>query len=159
MGHQQKIGVNEVQVMSAGTGIFHSEFNESTTDEVSLLQLWIYPQTRNINPRYDQRIFEPENAKGKWQKLVSGNFSDKETLHINQNAIVSRTFLLQGKSIDYQIAKSSYGSFIFVIEGEIEIVGEKLGKRDSIGIYETEKFEFKAIRDSYLLNIEVPEYK
>jgi redox-sensitive bicupin YhaK (pirin superfamily) len=159
MGHQQEIGVNEVQVMSAGTGIFHSEFNASPTDEASLLQIWIYPHTMNIKPRYDQQIFETENAKGKWQELVSGNFSDSKTLHINQNAIISRIFLIKNESVDYHLAKKSHGSFIFVIEGEIEVDNARLGKRDSIGISETEKFELIAISDSFILNIEVPEYK
>jgi len=76
MGNVSVIKHGDIQVMSAGTGIFHSEFNASLTDEVCLLQIWIYPHTRNIEPRYDQQIFETENAKARWQLLVSGNFKD-----------------------------------------------------------------------------------
>ena len=159
MGHQQEIGVNEVQVMSAGTGIFHSEFNASPSIEVSLLQIWIYPNSRNIMPRYDQRFFAHENAKNKWQELVSGNYTDVNTLYISQNAFISRAYLTKNESISYNTSKSSLGSFIFIIEGAVEIENEKLGRRDAISLSEIDKFNIKAINDSLILNIEVPEYK
>jgi redox-sensitive bicupin YhaK (pirin superfamily) len=157
MGHKQEIKQNEVQVMSAGTGIFHTEYNASESDEVSLFQIWIYPASMNIKPAYSQKYFEPKEAENSWQELVSGDYSNKTSLHINQNAKISRLLLSNGKKIEYQLNKDSFGSFIFLIDGEIEISGEKLSKRDAIGIYETQKFEIHALKDSFILNIEVPE--
>jgi len=157
MGHQQEIKENEVQVMSAGTGIFHSEFNGSAVEECSLLQIWIYPNHMNIKPSYDQKLFDASKAKNVWQVLVSGHDSIEGSLTINQEAKISRIKLSANQSIDYSMKPSSYGSFVFVIDGEIELEKEKLANRDGIGIYETQQFTIKAIRDSYLINIEVPD--
>jgi len=157
MGHQQEIGVDEVQVMSAGTGIFHSEFNPSPTEEVSLFQIWIYPKKRNIEPIYNQRVFNSKDAQSKWNEIVSGDFSNQDVLHINQDAKISRVFLKQGEVVDYHLNESSYGSFIFMVYGQVEIEGEKLDSRDAIGIYNTKTLKINATKDSYVLNIEVPE--
>lgn len=157
MGHKQEIKPDEVQVMSAGTGIFHSEYNASHVDECSLFQIWIYPALKNVKPRYDQKYFEPELAKNKWQLLVSGPESIEGCLTINQNAKISRLMLNEGNSIDYNIGEQSYGSFVILITGEIEIADILLSERDSIGIYNTKKINIKANRNSYLLNIEVPD--
>jgi redox-sensitive bicupin YhaK (pirin superfamily) len=157
MGHQQEISSSEVQVMSAGTGIFHSEFNSSATEEVSLFQIWIYPKNRNIKPTYNQKVFNINDAVGKWQTIVSGDFSNQDVLHINQDAKISRVSLKQDESIDYHLLESSYGSFLFLVEGMIELDEVKIGKRDAIGIYDTKMFKIKALQDSIVLNIEVPE--
>jgi redox-sensitive bicupin YhaK (pirin superfamily) len=157
MGHQQEIKVNEVQVMSAGTGIFHSEFNSSSDEICSLLQIWIYPNQHNIRPRYDQKKFQTEIAVNQWQILVSGPESINGSLTINQNAKISRVNLTANTTIEYHLDKSSYGSYIFLVDGEIELANEHLTNRDAIGIYNTYEFNIKAIRDSYLINIEVPE--
>ncbi|NJO90518.1 MAG: pirin family protein [Chloroflexia bacterium] len=156
MGHKQTIRENEVQVMSAGTGIFHSEFNENPTEEVKLFQIWIYPAVRNIKPRYEQKFFEPKEAQNQWQLLVSSFETKTGALNINQNAKISRTFLDIGKSVDYKLSEQSYGSFVFVVDGEVEIDNETIGKRDAIGIIGTENFDIKANAASYVLNIEVP---
>jgi quercetin 2,3-dioxygenase len=157
MGHQQEIKENEVQVMSAGTGIFHSEFNASTVEECSLLQIWIYPNLHNVKPTYDQKLFESEKSVNQWQVLVNGVDSINGSLTINQNAKISRLKLGANNSVDYAINEASYGSFVFIISGEIEIANENLKERDAIGIYDTKEFKIKAIRDSYLINIEVPD--
>ncbi len=157
MGHEQKIKENEVQVMSAGNGIFHSEYNASAIEECSLLQIWIYPNQMNIKPRYDQKMFDIERSNNNWQVLVSGPDSIEGSLTINQKAKISRTKLSANKSIDYHINKSSYGCFVFLVEGEIEMENEHLTEKDAIGIYDTEEFNIKAIRDSFLINIEVPD--
>jgi quercetin 2,3-dioxygenase len=156
MGHKEAIGANEVQVMSAGTGIFHSEFNESPTDEVKLFQIWIYPALRNIEPRYDQKFFEPKEAQNKWQLLVSSFKNENEALKINQEAKISRVFLDNGNTIDYQPSEQSYGSFVFIIDGEVEIENEILNQRDAIGIVGTGSFNIKANSNACVLNIEVP---
>jgi quercetin 2,3-dioxygenase len=157
MGHNQEIKPDEVQVMSAGTGIFHSEFNASQVDECSLFQIWIYPANKKVKPRYDQKYFEPDLANNQWQLLVSGMESTNGSLTINQKAKISRLKLYEGKSINYDIDEQSFGSFVILINGEVEIADELLSERDSIGIYNTRNFIIKANRDSYLLNIEVPD--
>jgi quercetin 2,3-dioxygenase len=157
IGHEQKIGVNEVQVMSAGTGIFHAEYNASETEEVSLFQIWIYPKNRNIKPSYDQRFFDTEKSYGNWLELVSGNFSNKNVLHINQDAKISKISLKNGQSAEYKINENSFGSFVFVIDGELTVNGEKLSGRDAIGISDTKVLSIIAQSDANILNIEVPE--
>jgi len=157
MGHLQEIKENEVQVMSAGTGIFHSEFNASSIEECNLLQIWIYPNQHNIKPRYDQKTFYIEKAINQWQILVSGSESIDGSLSINQNAKISRVHLIANDSISYNISEYSFGSFVFVIDGEIQMDTIHLSKRDAIGIYEAQEFKIKAIRDSFLINIEVPD--
>lgn len=157
MGHEQIIGVDEVQVMSAGTGIFHSEFNASKTEASNFLQLWIFPNKKNVKPVYNQRYFDRNQAQNIWQKLVSSiNENNSESLSIQQNASISRAIISKGFEIEYHLKSDSYGSFLFVINGEIEIDGEKYKDRDAIGITETRSFKINAIKDTYVLNIEVP---
>jgi len=156
MGHQQEINVDEVQVMSAGTGLFHSEFNPDLSEETSLFQIWIYPKIRNIEPTYSQRLFDKNEAQNKWQELVSGDISNVEVLHISQDAKISRIFLKQNESAEYQIDENSFGSFVLVVEGKADIAGETLSKRDTIGLYDTKSFKINALTDLYILNIEVP---
>jgi quercetin 2,3-dioxygenase len=151
MGHKQVIGANEVQVMSAGTGIFHSEVNEGKVD-ASILQIWIFPKLKNIKPRYDQIMFQPEEAKNNWQFLVNGGTSP---LTINQDARVSRVWLDAGTELEYTLQKGAFGSFLFLIEGETEVGGEILHPRDAIGVSNSESFTVKAVKPSYLLNIEI----
>jgi quercetin 2,3-dioxygenase len=158
MNHEQVIGENEVQVMSAGTGIFHSEFNASETESVNFLQLWIYPNKRNVKPVYDQKYFDPAGAKNKWQKLVSGPANiDTHNLTIQQEAKISRVQLEKGNEINYTPQRTSYGCFLFLVYGEIEIDGEVYSERDSLGISEASEFKIKSLDDAYILNIEVPD--
>lgn len=158
MNHEQVIGENEVQVMSAGTGIFHSEFNASTTEAVNFLQLWIYPNVKNVKPVYDQKYFDPLEAKNKWQNLVTGLANpDKKALAIQQEAKISRVMLENEKEINYTPQRTSYGCFLFVVYGEIEIDGEVYTARDALGISEVAEFKIKSLRDSYILNVEVPD--
>lgn len=157
MGHRQQIKENEVQVMSAGTGIFHSEFNESPTEEVSLLQIWIYPAKRNVKPGYDQKVFDPSEAKDYWQTLVSAFEPENDSLTINQNAKIKRVFLEKGKTIEYKLNEHSYGSFVFIIKGQVVIDNDTLYKRDAMGITEANEFIIKAEENAYILNIEVPD--
>lgn len=155
MGNEEYILPGEVQVMSAGTGIFHEEYNGSQNKELSLLQIWIYPNKQNISPTYNQKNFDADEALDKWQILVT---SDKDnTLHIHQQAIISRIFLTSGKKIEYSLSQSGFCSYVFLVEGEIEIHNNVLRRRDGLGISNTEKFSITAQKDSYILNFEVPE--
>jgi redox-sensitive bicupin YhaK (pirin superfamily) len=151
MGHVQTIGVDEVQVMSAGTGIFHSEFNKETED-ANIIQLWIFPKSKNGKPTYNQAWFDPENAESKWQFLVNGEGSP---LTINQEARISRIKMNKGTEAGYTFLTSSTGSFLFLIEGKVAVEGVEMEKRDALEITESKTFKINAIDDSFLINIEV----
>ncbi|MBN2487095.1 MAG: pirin family protein [Bacteroidales bacterium] len=154
MGHEEIIKPGEVQVMSAGTGVFHEEYNASDLENASLLQIWIFPKEKNIKPVYNQMAFDTAPAQNQWQKLVTLN--EPGTLHIHQNAVVSRIFLEKGKNIEYQPGENSYGSYLFIIEGEISINGYTLEKRDGTGITGTKPFNIRAESHAQVLNIEIP---
>lgn len=152
MGNQQSIGENEVQVMSAGTGIFHSEYNASGSKDANFLQLWILPEKKNINPTYSQLKFDPEMAQNSWQVLVDQN---KGPLKLNQQVRISRVFLTNNQDISYHLNYSSKKAYVFVIEGSITISDSILNRRDGLGMENVDKYTLKAITDSYILNIEV----
>ncbi len=145
---------NDVQVMSAGSGIKHSEFNHSKTEDVNLFQLWIFTNQQNVTPRYDQKTFDPADRKNKFQTIVSpfGN----EGLWIYQDAWISLSDIDSNKEINYKINKNGNGVYVFVIEGEIEIDNSFLGKRDAIGISETDELTIKTNSKSEILLVEVP---
>jgi len=157
MGHEQVISENEVQVMSAGTGIFHSEFNASETEDANTLQLWIYPNKKNVKPVYNQKYFKTDEALNNWQFLVSYVETPVDgSLTIQQDACISRAIVKKDEKISYAIQPNSYGSYIFVISGEIEIDGETYSNRDAVGVTNITEFSIKANKDSLILNIEVP---
>jgi redox-sensitive bicupin YhaK (pirin superfamily) len=154
IGNKRSIEVGEVQVMSAGTGLKHSEFNDSKIDAVNFLQLWIIPETENITPYYNQKIFEALERKNKFQVLVSPK--DKQvvgSLPINQQGYISMIDLDKGFETTYNLKN---GAYFFLIEGEVLIENENLKKRDAIGIIETNKVNIKANKSSKLLVIDVP---
>ena len=154
-GNESTINPGEVQVMSAGTGIRHSETNASITENVNFLQIWIYPLHLNIKPRYDQMLFNPADMKNRFQLLVSPDES-MESLQINQNAYIHRAVLDKGFEVDYRMENFKDGIYIFVIDGLIEIGGAKLLSRDGIGITEVMDLPIKAMQPSDILVIEVP---
>ena len=154
-GNEEVIRANEIQIMSAGSGLTHSEYNASETDEVNLLQIWVFPKERNIKPRYNQKIFDKELRKNKFLTVVSPEKSDL-SLWINQDAYFSLVSLDADKKIKYEIKHKGNGAYIFVIDGSIETAGELLDKRDGMGIEETDFFEILAKKDSEILVIEIP---
>ncbi len=145
---------NDVQVMSAGSGIMHSEFNHSKTEEVNLFQLWIFTNQQNVTPRYDQKTFDPIDRKNKFQNLVAPFGS--EGLWIYQDAWISMGNFDENISATYSINKSGNGVYIVVVEGEVEVNGNILSKRDAIGIWDVDAIEIKNISATELLIIEVP---
>ena len=153
----QNIEVGEVQVMSAGTGLLHSEMNASDKEYLSLFQIWILPFEKNVKPRYDQKMFDASERKNKEQVLVS-SFSDKHegSLKIHQNAKISRIDLNDGQTFEYQMNSKHNGVYVMNITGHINIGGIESESRDAVGIYETESFNIKANQDSQILFIEVP---
>lgn len=154
-GNKEVIKPNEVQIMSAGSGLTHSEFNNSQTDLVNLLQIWIFPKEKNITPRYEQKLFNPDERKNKFQTVVSPG-KNNGALWINQDAYLSLGNLEKGKNVKYNINHKGNGLYVFVIEGEIEIESEKLSRRDAIGLEKIASIDINAIENSEVLLIEVP---
>jgi quercetin 2,3-dioxygenase len=156
MGHAQTIVPGEVQVMSAGTGVFHSEYNHEPDKDVNVLQTWIFPNKRNVAPRYDQKAFAPEDRLNHLQTLVSPIENEDAGLKIHQDAWIYRTTLEAGKSISHQLHSADHGAYIFVIEGKVNVDGQDLGKRDAMGISETDTFDMEARETSDVMVFEVP---
>lgn len=153
----QSVKPGEVQVMSAGTGLSHSEINGSTDEYLSLFQIWIMPDKENVKPRYDQKYFEVANRKNKLQKLVTSVDEDhNESLKIHQNAILSRIDLDKNQTVEYKLKSKDHGVYVMNIHGKIGIGNEYLDSRDAMGISETADFRINAQEDSELLFIEVP---
>ena len=154
MGNQRSIEVGEVQVMTAGTGLTHSEFNDSKTDAVHFLQILIFPEVENCIPSYDQKVFSESDRKNKFQFLVSPASQQIEgSLPIQQQAYISRIDLDEGFEISYELKN---GAYFFLLEGALSIEDETLGRRDAIGISETDTAMLKATKKSSLLIIDVP---
>ncbi|MDO7171300.1 pirin family protein [Mariniflexile sp. AS56] len=147
----------EVQVMSAGTGVQHSEINGSVDDHLSLFQIWVFPNKEDVQPRYDQKAFDESERKNKLQTLVS-SMDDQEagSLKIYQDAVISRIDLDEGAEFKYQLKSENHGVYVMTIDGNVSIENENLEKRDAAGISETAFFTMKAEAASSLLFIEVP---
>ncbi|MBK9249317.1 MAG: pirin family protein [Ignavibacteria bacterium] len=154
-GGNGEITSGEVQIMSAGTGIRHSEFNASETDEVNLLQIWMFPKLRNIAPRYDQRAFSADERKNRLRVVVSPDDAD-DALWINQDAYFAVGSLVAGTSVEWKLRNADSGVYVFVIEGAIEIAGETLERRDGIGISEISDLKINSSTESSVLLMEVP---
>ena len=156
MGNKRSIEVGEVQAMSAGTGITHSEFNDSRTDDVNFLQLWIIPEAQGVEPRYFQKEFDEAGRNNQFQTLVSPlKYPVDGSLLINQNASIKMVDLEEGKELNYDYNSGS-GVYYFLIDGGVNIDGETLNKRDAIGIWDTSQSKIKANKLSKLLAIDVP---
>ncbi|HPH84624.1 MAG TPA: pirin family protein [Ferruginibacter sp.] len=154
-GGQGIIKAGDIQIMSAGTGVQHSEANASQTEPVTLFQVWIFPKQRNIKPRYDQRNFDINDRLNNWQVVVSPIEADK-ALWINQDARFSLTKLEAGKSLQYENAFKGNGVFLVNISGVVTVDDKTLQKRDALGISDSDSFTITASEDAELLAIEVP---
>jgi quercetin 2,3-dioxygenase len=154
-GSEGVIYPDEVQIMSAGTGILHSEFNHLSDGDSKLLQLWIFPDKKGHEPRYDQKFFESDERKNKLQFIVTPEKKDGN-LWLNQNAYLSLADLEKGKSFNYKIHTKGNGAYLFMIDGKISVNGETLSKRDGMGIWEVDSFAITAKDDSRILLIEIP---
>ena len=149
------IQAGDVQIMSAGTGVQHSEANASATDPVTLFQIWVFPKERNIRPRYDQKNYDINDRINKWQIIVSPNEADN-ALWINQDARFALTKLEAGAAISYSKAFKGNGIFLVVINGSVKVDDQQLDKRDALGISEFDSITITASEDAELLAIEVP---
>jgi redox-sensitive bicupin YhaK (pirin superfamily) len=157
MGNKRAIEVGEVQVMSAGTGLTHSEFNDSKTDDVNFLQLWIIPEEMSVKPNYEQREFFDEGKKNQLQTVVAPKDKlEGDALPISQQAYIYRTHLDADKTLAVSLKSEDYGLYVFVVNGNVEVEGNLLSGRDAIGVYETNKISIKSNKNSELIIIEVP---
>jgi len=155
MGNTTVIKQNDVQIMSAGAGIQHSEYNKNKDQKVNFLQIWVFPKVRNITPRYGQLTFKPEDRVNKLQQIVSPVKEDEGVL-INQDAWFYLGNLKSGFSSDYNIKQKGNGVYAFVIEGNVTINDQKLNKRDGFGVWDTDALSIQADTDAELLLMEVP---
>jgi len=151
------LNTGEVQVMSAGTGIQHSEMNNHSTEEVNLFQIWIVPNKQDATPRYDQKVFEVSERKNKLQTLVSSISDEVEgSLTIHQNAKISRIDLGKNTSFNYELMTETNGVYIMLIVGAVEVDSKTLNKRDAIGVEQTAAVEITSKEKTQLLFVEVP---
>nr|WP_109832393.1 pirin family protein [Reichenbachiella versicolor] len=155
MGNTTIIKEGDVQVMSAGTGIFHSEYNKSKDRDVKFLQIWVFPNKKNVEPRYDQISIREIEKQNQFYQVLSPN-ADDDGVWVHQDAWFSLGKFENGTADKYQIKKSGNGVYAFVLEGEVEIAGEQLSKRDGMGIWDAESIEVKASEDARVLLMDVP---
>jgi hypothetical protein len=156
MGNVQVIRQGDVQVMSAGTGIQHSEKNKNPDKPVKFFQIWVFPNKKNVVPRYDQKYFSDADKHNKLLTVVSPLGSNDSGVQIHQDAWFSLGKLDKDFSTSYKLNKAGNGIYAFVIEGEITINGQKLNRRDGLGITETDMLNIKADSNAELLLMEVP---
>ncbi len=155
MGNTAIIRQGDVQVMSAGTGVQHSEYNKNRDREVAFLQIWVLPEKPNVTPRYDQITLEPDQLKGNWFTLL-GPRGKHDGLWIHQNAWFHMGDFDQGKTISYSLKESGNGLYVFVLEGGVAVGGEQLRRRDALGIWDAADLEFQIQENSRVLLMEVP---
>ncbi|WP_158825717.1 pirin family protein [Mucilaginibacter lacusdianchii] len=149
------IKAGEVQIITAGTGVSHSEFNPSATEETNSLQIWVYPKVLNVSPNYQQKSFTDAYNINQLTALLTPDGSSG-TLKINQDAVFSIGKFEQGQQINYPIQFTGNGAYVFLLEGEAEIDNQVLNKRDALGVYDTSSFTIITKAQSRVLIIEVP---
>lgn len=154
MGNEAIIRKGEIQVMSAGTGIYHSEYNGDKTEPGKFLQIWVFPNKRNVEPRYDQQQIDFE-LKNQFIQILSPN-QDDAGVWIYQNAWFNWINFDAGHTDTYKLNDTKNGVYAFVIKGDASINGESLNERDGFGIWNADSFEIKADSDAQVLLMEVP---
>jgi redox-sensitive bicupin YhaK (pirin superfamily) len=143
--------------MSAGTGVTHSEFNPSKDEALRLFQIWVFPDKGNVTPRYDQKTFLPEGRKNQWQEIIKPDTQTTgDAIFIHQQAWFSLTDLETGNRLAYTSKKEGNGAYVFVIDGDAEVAGEKLNRRDAIGITDFTSFDIKAGSNARILVMDLP---
>ncbi|BHH82475.1 pirin family protein [Desulforhopalus sp. 52FAK] len=155
MENKHIISTGEVQIMSAGSGITHSEYNDSSSEDVNFLQIWVLPKERDITPRYDQKVFDEGKRKNSFQLLVSPEKSE-ETVLINQDAWFSLADIEAEKQVIYEKKIQKNGVYFFVIEGNVTIDGNAVKRRDGLGIADGTCYPIVAQSKAQILAIEVP---
>jgi len=155
MGNVAIIKAGDVQVMSAGTGVYHSEHNKHKDEEVRFLQIWMFPNKKDVTPRYDQITLNTDNAQNNLLQVLSPN-QDDEGVWAHQNAWFHIGDLHKGYTGTYDIKAEGNGVYVFVLEGEVEIGGQALAKRDGYGVWDTDAIHIKVSADAKVLLMDVP---
>lgn len=156
MGNTTVIRKGDIQVMSAGTGVYHSEYNKNENEPVKFLQIWIFPNKKNVSPRYDQITLNESERKNKFQQVLSPNSND-EGVWIHQDAWFHLGTFDNGISATYAIKKPGNGVYAFVLKGKFNLDGIEIGNRDGLGIWETAEFTLTSSEDgAEILLMEVP---
>lgn len=155
MGNEAVIKSGDVQVLSAGTGIMHSEYNNNPDQHVKFLQIWVFPNEKGVTPRYDQVTLNTEDRVNNFQQVLSPN-PDDSGVWIHQNAWFHMTNLDQGKELTYTLKDPNNGVYAFILEGEATINGQALGKRDGYGLWDISELDVKANTNTEILLMEVP---
>jgi redox-sensitive bicupin YhaK (pirin superfamily) len=155
LGNKAVIRQNDVQVMSAGTGVAHSEKNHSPSEAVKFLQIWVFPNKRGAAPRYAQQTFPPAERHNRLLQVVSPNAAEG-AVWVNQDAWFHLGNFDQGFATEYQVKKPGNGVYAFVLEGDVTINGQALHRRDGFGLWEVDKLDIKADSQAELLLMEVP---
>lgn len=154
MGNEATITAGEIQVMSAGTGIQHSEFN-ATNETLNLFQIWVFPNKKNVTPRYDQQLLDTAKMKNNFAQILSPDPAD-DGVWIHQDAWFHLGEFDKGQSANYTVKSANNGVYVLVVEGQITINGQELNKRDALGVWNTEAFAISFNENSKVLLLDVP---
>jgi Pirin-related protein len=155
MGNHGVINEGEIQVMSAGTGIFHSEYNKNKDKDINFLQIWVFPNKKNVTPRYDQISLSDIEKPNEFYQILSPNPND-QGVWIHQNAWFHMGEFSEGWEGKYELKDKSNGVYFFVIEGDLTIAGQKLSRRDGLGVSEVADIEISTTTQTKLLVMEIP---
>jgi len=156
MGNKTVIRQGDIQAMSAGTGVAHSEYNANSDKPVKFLQIWIFPNKKNVKPAYSQVSLQSQDRKNKWQQVVSPNNEGSTGVTIQQDAWFSLGDFEKGQRTSYNIKRPGNGVYLFVLKGDVTVDGVELQTRDGMGIKETEKIAITASTDASLLLMDLP---
>lgn len=154
MGNEATITAGEIQVMSAGTGIQHSEFN-ATNETLNLFQIWVFPNKKNVTPRYDQQLLDTAKMKNNFAQILSPDPAD-DGVWIHQDAWFHLGEFDKGQSANYTVKSANNGVYVLVVEGQITINGQVLNKRDALGVWNTDAFAISFNENSKVLLLDVP---
>lgn len=155
MGNVAVIRQGDIQVMSAGTGITHSEYNKNSDRAVKFLQIWVFPNKRNVEPRYDQISLRSIEKRNELYQVLSPS-PDDQGVWIHQDAWFHIGQFDPEIATSYTLKRQGNGVYIFVLDGEIEVEGQHLSSRDGLGIWDTDKTTLKSLTNSRVLLMEVP---
>ncbi|MCB0376945.1 MAG: pirin family protein [Bdellovibrionales bacterium] len=156
-GNEGLIRNGEIQVMSAGTGIRHSEYNGSDSESLNLLQIWVEPGRAEVEPRYEQARFDYRSRANQWHQVISPMGSDEPGLKIHQNSYINIGLFHSGQSLSYDLkGGDQQGVYLFVIDGQLEMNGQTLHRRDAIEIADAKSFQAAVQSETEVLLIEVP---
>jgi len=156
IGNTSVIKQGDVQIMSAGTGVVHSEKNANADRPVKFLQIWVFPNQQNVTPRYEQQTFLKEDQNNKLLTIVSPIGSDDSGVHIHQDAWFSLGNFNKGQTIPYSVKKEGNGVYVFLLEGDVTVNDIVLNRRDGLGISEESKLLITANANAELLLVDVP---